>query len=195
MICNGSPNDSDEQLAHTEGAPIAGCAVSVVTPDGADAGPGIEGEVRVAGPMLFKGYTDPALAADAFDEQGRFRTGDLGIMRADGHVSLTGRLKDIIIRKGENISAIEIEDLLYRHAKVGDAAVIGVPDRERGEMVCAVVTAADGSGPPTFEEMVAHFREARVMPQKIPERLETIETMPRNPTGKILKKELVERFS
>ena len=102
MICNGSPSDTDDQLANTEGAPIEGCAVSIVNPDtGELAGPGAEGEVRVAGPMLFKGYTDPSLEAGAFDEQGRFRTGDLGVMHDDGHVTLTGRLKDIIIRKGK----------------------------------------------------------------------------------------------
>ena len=103
---------------------------------------------------------------------------------------ITGRLKDVIIRKGENVSAKEVEDLLYQHPKVKDVAVIGLPDRERGELVCAVVTAAAGERL-AFDEMVAHFREARVMTQKIPERLEIIDTMPRNPTGKILKQELV----
>ena len=77
--------------------------------------------------MVFKGYTDPSLDAEAFDDEGWFRTGDLGHLDPDGHVVLTGRLKDVIIRKGENISAKEIEDLLYQHPKVGDVAVIGLP--------------------------------------------------------------------
>ena len=195
MICNGSPNDSDEQLAHTEGAPIAGCAVSVVTPDGADAGPGMEGEVRVAGPMLFKGYTDPALAADAFDEQGRFRTGDLGIMRADGHVSLTGRLKDIIIRKGENISAAEVENVLYTIDGVANAAVIGLPDTDRGERVCAVLEIAPDAIPPSFDDVVDACRAAGLMTQKIPEQVVIHDgALPRNATMKILKFELRERY-
>lgn len=195
MICNGSPNDSDEQLASTEGAPVDGCQVSVVHPDGTDAGPGVEGEVRVSGPMLFKGYTDPSLEADAFDEQGRFRTGDLGVLHADGHVTLTGRLKDIIIRKGENISAAEIENILYGLEQVANAAVIGLPDPDRGERVCAVVETAEGQSDLTFDEMVEACRTAGLMTQKIPEQLEVHpEALPRNATMKILKFELRDQY-
>ena len=135
MISQGSPHDSDDQLAYTDGHPVHGCEVSIVSHDGTEAPAGTVGEVRVSGPMLFAGYTDPALDEDAFDEQGRFRTGDLGVMSPDAHLTLTGRLKDIIIRKGENISAKEIEDVLYAHPTVGAAAVIGLPDAERGELV------------------------------------------------------------
>jgi len=195
MICNGSPSDTDDQLAHTEGAPIPGCEVSVVTPDGTDAGPGNEGEIRVAGPMLFKGYTDPSLDADAFDEQGRFRTGDLGVMHADGHVTLTGRLKDIIIRKGENISAAEVENVLYTIEGVANAAVIGLADADRGERVCAVLEVADGATPPTFDAVFAACREAGLMTQKIPEQVVIHEgPLPRNATMKILKYELRDQY-
>ena len=145
MIAQGSPSDSDEQLANTDGKPVEGAEVRIVTLDGRMAGPGEEGEVRVRGPMVFHGYTDPALTADAFDPDGFFRTGDLGVLRADGHVALTGRLKDVIVRKGENISAKEIEDLLYSHPKVIEVAVVGIPDATRGEMVCAVVQLAEGA--------------------------------------------------
>ncbi len=144
MISNGSPTDSDEQLANTDGTPIEGAEVRIVTLDGRVAGPDEEGEIRVRGPMVFHGYTDPALTAEAFDEDGFFRTGDLGKLRGDGHLTLTGRLKDVIVRKGENISAKEIEDLLYTHPEVIEVAVIGLPDPERGERVCAVVQLADG---------------------------------------------------
>ena len=122
---------------------MTGAVVRIVTDDGRSRRPGVDGEVRVKGPMVTKGYTNPELTAEAFDDDGWFRTGDIGHLRADGHVVLTGRLKDIIIRKGENIAAKEIEDLLYAHPKVGDVAVIGLPDRERGERVCAVVEAPD----------------------------------------------------
>ncbi len=146
--------------------------------------------------MVFKGYTDPALDADAFDDDGWFRTGDLGHLDADGHVVLTGRLKDVIIRKGENISAKEIEDLLYQHPKVGDVAVIGLPDRERGERVCAVVETADG------RRAARVRRDGRLpegahdlMVQKIPEQLEVVDALPRNNTlGKILKTDLRDQF-
>jgi len=196
MICNGSPDDTDSQLAETEGAPIEGCEVAVVGPDGTAAATGAEGEVRVRGPMLFKGYTDPVLDAEAFDDQGRFRTGDLGVMHADGHVTLTGRLKDIIIRKGENISAKEIEDVLYTLPQVANAAVIGLPDAERGERVCAVVETAEGQPELSFDEMAAACAAAGLMRQKTPEQLEIHHgPLPRNATMKILKYELRELYA
>ncbi|MCB0993814.1 MAG: AMP-binding protein [Acidimicrobiales bacterium] len=194
MICQGGPDDTPDQLAHTEGHPVYGCEVSIVDADGTPVPPDTEGEVRVAGPMVFKGYRHADLNADAFDDQGRFRTGDLGIKRADGHVTLTGRLKDVIIRKGENISAKEVEDILYTHPKVGAVAVIGLPDRDRGERVCAVVEPASGAEPLTFDEMVAYCREAGLMIQKTPEQLETMEVLPRNATLKILKFELRDKY-
>jgi acyl-CoA synthetase (AMP-forming)/AMP-acid ligase II len=190
MIAQGSPTDTEDQLAHSEGTPVHRCEVTIWRSDTEPAGPGEEGEVRLAGPMLFKGYTDPALNADAFDAAGRFRTGDLGILRPDGHVTLTGRIKDIIIRKGENVSAKEVEDVLYTHPKVGDVAVIGLPDRERGERVCAVVETAPGAEPLTFAEMVDWCRRAGLMTQKIPEQLEVRAVLPRNATLKILKFQL-----
>ena len=196
MICQGTPSDTDDQLAHTEGAPIQGCQVDIVKADGTPAVPGEEGEVRVSGPMLFKGYTDPSLEAEAFDEQGRFRTGDLGVQRDDGHVTLTGRVKDIIIRKGENISAKEIEDVLYTLPQVENAAVIGLPDKERGEMVCAVVETASGQSDLTFDEMVEACEAAGLMRQKTPERLEIHDgPLPRNATMKILKYELRDKYA
>ncbi|HZU78403.1 MAG TPA: AMP-binding protein [Acidimicrobiales bacterium] len=196
MICMGSPDDSDDQLAHTVGKPVDGAELRIVTLEGDDAQVGAEGEVRVRGPMVCKGYTDPELTAESFDEQGYFRTGDVGYVRPDGHVVLTGRLKDIIIRKGENISAKEVEDLLYEHPKVGDVAVIGLPDRERGERVCAVVEVAPGSDPITFAEMVEHLRSAGLMAQKVPEQLEVVEALPRNQTlNKVLKYKLREEYA
>ena len=195
MICQGSPSDTDDQLAHTEGAPIQGCQVDIVKSDGTAAAPGEEGEVRVSGPMLFLGYTDESLEADAYDEHGRFKTGDLAILREDGHVTLTGRVKDIIIRKGENISAKEVEDILYSLPQVENAAVIGIADEERGEMVCAVIETAEGQPALTFDEMVAACEGAGLMRQKTPERLEIHEgPLPRNATMKILKYELKERY-
>ncbi len=191
MITMGSPNDTDEQLANTVGRPVHGAELEVVTPDGSLAAVGEDGEIRVRGPMVCKGYTDPTLTAESFDEHGYFRTGDVGHVRSDGHVVLTGRLKDIIIRKGENISAKEVEDLLYAHAKVGDVAVVGLPDPERGERVCAVVETAPGAEAISFQEMVEHLRSAGLMTQKIPEQLEVVEALPRNQTlNKVLKYKL-----
>ena len=139
ILSMNTVRDPDEKLANTEGRPTPGVAVKVVTLEGKPAGPGEEGEIRVVGPQLFRGYLDSALDAEAFDEEGFFRTGDLGNQDADGFIAITGRLKDVIIRKGENISAKEVEDLLYTHPKVADVAVIGLPDPKLGERCCAVV--------------------------------------------------------
>ncbi|MBV9291156.1 MAG: AMP-binding protein [Frankiales bacterium] len=196
MIAMGSPHDTDEQLATTEGKPVLGAEVRIVKEDGSVAGPDEEGEVRVRGPVVTLGYTDPAVNAEAFDSDGWFRTGDLGVLRDDGHLRLTGRLKDVIIRKGENISARELEEVLFAHPKVGDVAVVGLPDADRGEMVCAVVEPAEGADALTFGEMVAWCADAGLMRQKIPERLEVVERLPRNETlNKVLKYMLREQFS
>lgn len=195
MIAMGSPHDTEEQLANTEGKPVVGAEVRIVAADGAVAGPGEEGEVRVRGPVVCVGYTDRALTGEAFDDEGWFRTGDLGRLRPDGHLVLTGRLKDVIIRKGENISAKELEDLLFTHPKVGDVAVVGLPDDERGELVCAVVEPAEDGARLTFDELVAFCREAGLMTQKIPERLEVLDRLPRNETlNKVLKYKLREQL-
>jgi cyclohexanecarboxylate-CoA ligase len=196
MITMGTPNDTDEQLAYTDGRPVVGAEVRIVGWDGAPAPTGVDGEVRVRGPMVCAGYTDPALTADAFDDAGFFRTGDLGHLRDDGHIVLTGRLKDLIIRKGENISAREIEDVLYALPNVAGVAVIGLPDPERGERVCAVVEPVAGLAPPTFDEVVAACRAAGLMTQKIPEQLEIVDALPRNQTlNKVLKHVLRDQFA
>ena len=196
MIAMGSPHDTDEQLAMTEGKPVLGAEVRIVREDGTASGPDEEGEVRVRGPVVCAGYTDPEATAAAYDAEGWFRTGDLGVLRSDGHLRLTGRLKDIIIRKGENISAREVEEVLFGHPKVGDVAVVGLPDADRGERVCAVVETADNTeGALTFAEMTAWCRDAGLMTQKIPEQLEVVDRLPRNETlNKVLKYKLREQF-
>ncbi|HEX6418723.1 MAG TPA: AMP-binding protein, partial [Acidimicrobiales bacterium] len=117
----------DEVLAGTEGPAVAGTTLRIVTVDGDEAATGEQGEVRAKGPQVTLGYLDAALDADAFDDEGWFRTGDLGRLDGDANLTITGRLKDVIIRKGENISAKEVEDLLFTHPRVADVAVIGVP--------------------------------------------------------------------
>jgi acyl-CoA synthetase (AMP-forming)/AMP-acid ligase II len=195
IITMNHPEDSDEHLRGTVGRVVPGMELRVAGPDGAELAPGAEGEIRVRGELLFAGYLDAALDADAFDADGWFRTGDLGTVDAEGYVRLTGRLKDIIIRKGENISARELEDLLYEHPDVADVAVIGLPDDERGELVCAVIVPRPGAVPPTLERVAAHLAARGLMRQKLPERVETLGELPRNPSGKILKPDLVRRYA
>ena len=195
-ICMGSPSDTPEQLAHTEGHPVAGVEVRVVRREGGEAELGTVGEVWLRGPMICRGYTDPVLTAQAFAGDGWFRTGDLGRLRPDGHVVLTGRLKDLIIRKGENIAPQEIEDLIYQDPRVAGVAVIGLPDPVRGERVCAVVERRPGTEPPTLAELAERLRAAGLMAQKIPEQLEIVDTLPRNDTlRKVLKHELRDMFA
>ena len=190
----GAPSDPDARLAGTEGRPTDGVEIRIVGPDG-PLPAGQDGEILLRGPQLCHGYLDPKLDAAAFDDEGLFRSGDLGHLTEDGYLVVTGRLKDVIIRKGENISAKEIEDLLHEHPKVAEAAVIGLPDPASGERACAVVTCHDANAPLGFEEMAAFLRERELMVQKIPEQLEVVSELPRNPTGKVLKHELRERLA
>ncbi|MFG2553330.1 class I adenylate-forming enzyme family protein [Streptomyces sp. NPDC048581] len=186
MITMGAPDDTADNLATTEGRPPREMEIRIV-----------EGEVRLRGEAVCRGYLDPAQTAVAFDDEGFLRTGDLGYLTDSGHLVLTGRLKDVIIRKGENISAKEIEDLLHRHPAVGDVAVIGLPDPERGERVCAVVEQPAGAaGKPTLEELTAYLRGEGLSTHKLPEQLEVIDALPRNETlRKVLKYKLRERYS
>jgi cyclohexanecarboxylate-CoA ligase len=195
MIAIGAEGDTDEQLANTDGVPVHGCEVRAVDAEGVPVAAGLEGDLEVRGPMLAKGYTDPDLTRESFRPDGWFRTGDRGLVRHDGHVVVTGRTKDLIIRKGENISPREIEDILMTHPKVAAVAVIGLPDDDRGERVCAVVERPAGSDALTFLEMQEICRDAGLMVQKIPEQLEVVDELPRNPTMKIVKRELVEMLS
>ncbi|MFI9295928.1 class I adenylate-forming enzyme family protein [Streptomyces gardneri] len=189
MITMGDPDDTAENLATTEGRPPAGMEIRI-TGDGTG-----DGEVRLRGEAVCRGYLDPAQTAAAFDEDGFLITGDVGHLTPSGHLVLTGRIKDIIIRKGENISAKEIEDLLHGHPDVGDAAVIGLPDPERGERVCAVVEQPPGAAPLTLPAVTAFLREAGLSVHKLPEQLEVVAALPRNETlRKVLKYQLRERF-
>ncbi len=181
-------DDPDDKKATTDGRACPQVEIRAVI-DGRVCARNEEGELRVRGPQVCLGYLDSSLDAEAFDEDGWFRTGDLGIIDEGGWVSITGRLKDIIIRKGENISAKEIEDLLYAHPNVLDAAVIGLPDSNSGERACAVVVCKAGASL-SLPEMVSYLREHQLSMHKIPEQLELVELLPRNPSGKVLKKDL-----
>ncbi|MFJ4816396.1 class I adenylate-forming enzyme family protein [Streptomyces sp. NPDC088801] len=185
MITMGSPDDTPELLATTEGRPPEGMEIRIV-----------DGEVRLRGEAVCRGYLDPGQTAEAFDEEGFLRTGDLGRLTDTGHLVLTGRLKDVIIRKGENISAQEIEDLLHRHPAVADVAVIGLPDASRGELVCAVVEQPPGSEALTLAAVTGFLRAEGLSVHKLPERLEVVAALPRGETlRKVLKYKLRDRYA
>lgn len=180
-------------LDHTVGPPTHGVSIRVVDNHEIELPAGQEGELRLKGPQCFLGYVDAALDADAFDAEGWLRTGDLGLIDADGNVNVTGRIKDAIIRNAENISAAEIENTLASHPAVADVAVIGIPDPRTGERVCAVVvpTSADRV---SLESLVQHCRSLGLSRYKHPEHLVIVDALPRNHFGKVIKKDLREAY-
>lgn len=186
---SANPSDSPEVLANTVGRAGPGVRVRVVAEDGSECPPGVAGELRLDGPQRFAGYVDASLDADATDDKGWFRTGDLGFLDADGNVHLTGRLKDIIIRNAENISVLEIEELLFKHPAVLEGAVLGMPDSRTGERVCAVVVTRPGAEI-SLESLRDHCRSQGLAIQKCPEQLEVVDALPVNSMGKVLKQEL-----
>ena len=157
--CSDPDRDPVAKLASTVGRPSPGVDVRVV-----------DGELRVRGPQCFLGYTDSGLNDASFDNEGWYRTGDLGEVDEEGYVTITGRLKDVIIRNGENISALEIEDVLIGHGDINDAAVIGVPDARTGERVVALVVLAPARTT-TLEDLREHFVSLGVARQRSPNRL------------------------
>lgn len=193
VAASPKPTDPAEWLDLTVGQPVPGVTVRVVAEGEVEVGVGEEGELRLKGPQCFAGYLDPTLDADAFDDDGWFRTGDLGLVDEDGNVRITGRIKDLIIRNAENISASEVEEALFRYDLVADVAVIGVPDTRTGERVCAVVVRA-GDGELTLDDLAAHCQGLGLARQKCPERLEVVAALPRNSLGKVLKNELRAQY-
>jgi cyclohexanecarboxylate-CoA ligase len=168
--------------------------VRIADENGASLPAGAEGEVQGRGPECFVGYLDAALNADAFTPDGWFRTGDLGVEDADGYLRITGRLKEIIIRKGEKISVKEVEDLIAAHPAVAEVAVIPRPDPDTGERACAVVRLRPAM---TIDlpSLTGFLATKGLAKQKWPEQLEIVDDFPRTDSGKILRKQLKERFS
>ncbi|HEX6979738.1 MAG TPA: AMP-binding protein [Alphaproteobacteria bacterium] len=194
----GRPGDDVDLAANTDGKIFPGIQVRIVDPeDSSRTLPyGAVGEIASKGPDLFPGYKDESLNASVFDRDGWFLTGDLGTLDEAGHLTIMGRKKDIIIRKGENISARQIEEMLGDHPAIRQVAVIGMPDATRGERVCAVVTLRPGMTV-DLAGIVAWLDRKGIARQKFPEQLEIVESMPTTALGKIqkpiLRKMLMER--
>ncbi|HEY9303255.1 MAG TPA: AMP-binding protein [Mycobacterium sp.] len=193
-VATSPPLDAEPNvLDHTVGPPVPGVSVRVVDNREVELPVGQEGELRLKGPQCFLGYADAKLDADAFDKDGWLRTGDLGLLDTGGNVRVTGRIKDAIIRNAENVSALEVENVLATHPAVADVAVIGVPDRSAGERVCAVVVPSTVAGV-SLESLVQHCRARGLSRYKHPERLVVVDALPRNQFGKVIKKDLREAF-
>ncbi|MNR15666.1 Short-chain-fatty-acid--CoA ligase [compost metagenome] len=127
------------------------------------------------------------------DGHGWFATGDLARMDAQGYIRITGRTKDVVIRGGENVPVVEIENLLYKHPAISAVALVGCPDDRLGERVCAYVTMHDGHSSLTLEDITAFLLEQRLTKNYLPEYLEVLPALPRTPSGKIQKFKLREQ--
>jgi cyclohexanecarboxylate-CoA ligase len=187
--------DPIEKAAHTDGRLLEGSSVKILGNDGEEVLGGEIGELAVKGPEMFLGYLQPEHNQGAFLEDGYFLTGDMAIIDQDGYLEIKGREKDIIIRGGENISVKEVEDLLYRHPKISEVAIVGMPDSELGEKACAYLVPEEGEKP-TLDEIGQFLTEEGIAKQKLPERLEVVDQMPMTASGKIQKfllKEEIER--
>ena len=184
--CNGL-RDPEEKIFGSDGVPLPGVEVRVVDDAGDDVEPGVEGELVSRGCSHFVGYYErPAFTAEAHTADGWFRTGDRATRDGDGYVAITGRAKDIIIRGGENIPIVEVENLLYTHPKIAGVAIVAMPDPRLGERACAVVVPREGQTL-TLAEVVGFLEQHELARQKFPERLELVSEFPTTPSGKVQK--------
>ena len=191
MITLGFCAPGQEKLAAETDGEIVDYEVRVVDADGRPVAPGQEGEICARGPSLFLGYADAGHSAEAFDDEGFFHTGDIGYLAPNNAVVFTGRIKDLINRGGEKISAKEVEDLLHQHPAVMAAAVVAMPHARLGETVCAYVIARPGA---TVDAagINALLDAAGVARQKYPERYFFVDAFPSTASGKV-KKDLLRK--
>ncbi|MEO3787529.1 AMP-binding protein [Actinocorallia sp. B10E7] len=187
------PEWEAERLAGTDGVPLENIRLRVLDEDDRELPSGTPGHIVAAGPEMFLGYLDPVLNEGAFTAEGLFRTGDLGVLDADGRLRITGRAKDIIVRGGENISAMEVEEALRKHPSISDVAVVGVPDPVMGQRACAYLVTGDALLGP--EELRAFLTGTGLAIQKSPEHVVRVDELPRTPAGKVKKEALRASFS
>jgi acyl-CoA synthetase (AMP-forming)/AMP-acid ligase II len=186
----GSAFDDPAEKRHaTDGRPLLGVEVRLVDPDGNEVATGEAGEIWSRGPDLCVGYTDPALGA-VFDADGWYRTGDMGVLDADGYLTITDRLNDVIIRGGENVSAAEIEEAIAALPEVVEVAVVAAPDARLGEHACAIVRLAPDVATLELAAVTSHLERVGVARQKWPEDVRVVADFPRTPSGKIRKVDL-----
>jgi len=183
--------DNDDIRLATVGRPVPYMSVKAVNADGVEVPNGEAGELLVKGPNNFVGYyRNPQLDRETIDPDGWLRTGDVGIFDKDGNLTIVGRSKDMILRGGENIYPREIEELLSKHPKVKDVAVVGAPDERLGEIVCAYVI-PKGKETVTFNEIVSYL-QGKIQVHKLPERVEIVNKFPMTDAGKVIKARLRE---
>jgi len=156
---------------------------------GSPLGPDIDGEIRMRGPNLMQGYLNlPDMSRSALDDKGFLRTGDIGHLDADGHLFITGRLKEMLIIAGENVFPREIEEALNSHPAIKDSGVVGISDHIRGEVPMAFIELKEGE---TFDQQnIFNHLKTKIAGFKIPKEIRVVEALPRNATGKVMRREL-----
>jgi non-ribosomal peptide synthetase component E (peptide arylation enzyme) len=187
-------SDDPERAAGSVGVPASHMGLRLVDAEGRDVAPGEEGDICCDGPSVHLGYHDnPAANAEAFLPDGWFRSGDLGVIDADGRLRIVGRLKEMINRGGKKFFPREIEEILYTHPQVLYAAIVGIPDARLGERNCLCLVPRPGAAP-TLDDLLAFLGDS-VATYKLPERLELFEQLPFTPTGKIQRHALVREVA
>lgn len=186
VTCSGF-DDPEDKVFTTDGCPLPGMALRIEEGDGQSLPPGTEGDLLVQGSSQFVGYFKrPEFTRESYTADGWFRTGDRATLDRDGYLSITGRSKDLIIRGGENIPVVEVEDVLFAHPKIASVAVVGMPDPRLGERACAFVIPRPGESP-TLADLVAFLEGKQLARQKFPERVEVVAEFPMTPSGKVQK--------
>lgn len=194
VTCAG-PGDPVERRNSTDGRVLSGCEIDIRDPadDLRSLPAGKAGQIVIKAPSLMIGYFDrPELTESMYLADGWFKTGDLGSVSEDGYLTIGGRIKDIVLRGGENIPIVEVEMLLMSHEKVMSVSVVGVPDERLGERACAVVVSNPALPPLSFEEMGEYLAEKGLTHQFIPEYLVISPEMPVTAHGKIRKADVKE---
>jgi acyl-CoA synthetase (AMP-forming)/AMP-acid ligase II len=189
-VTGSSFEDPADKRHCTDGAPMTGVEMRVLDDCGAPVAPGQAGEIWSRGPDLCLGYTDAALTRSAFDADGWYRSGDMGIVDVDGYLTITDRVKDVIIRGGENISAAEIEEAIAPLGPVAEIAVVAVPDDRLGEHACAVVRLVPGAQSIDLRDVTDELERIGLARQKWPEELRIVDDFPRTASGKVRKVDL-----
>lgn len=184
------PERALEKSSKTDGRPVEGVAVKVVRTDGSPAAVGERGLLKVRGAQMFLGYYKRE-DMEPFDAEGWFDTGDMAYMDDEGYIRIDGRIKDIIIRGGENVPVQDIENLLFRHPAVLSVAIVGYPDPRLGERACAFAVLRPGEKL-DLGSLQAYMAEHKVAKQYWPERIEIVADLPKTPAGKVQKFQLRE---
>ncbi|MFC6671476.1 AMP-binding protein [Marinobacterium aestuariivivens] len=188
------PEDDASVASHSDGTPLPWMEVRVVDPDGRPLPAGMEGQLMVRGASLFIGYLKRPELYNV-DADGWFPTGDLARIDGRGYIRITGRSKDVIVRGGENIPVIEVENLLYKHPAIASVALVGCPDDRLGERLCAYITLHPDYETLTLNEVVDYLLEQQISKTYLPEYVEVLTSMPQTPSGKIQKFKLREQAS